>query len=113
MDYTFAPDNAILAQIGEKIHQRRISIQLTQKQLAENAGVALSAVGSIEKGKNCSLLTLVQILRALKSMDLLEPFFREEEISPVRYAELMRQNNAKKRVRVKKNINSSNSSEIW
>lgn len=103
MDTYFSSNNALLVQIGLKVKSRRITANLTQKQLSEQAGVALSAVGNIEKGQNSSLLTLIQVLRTIKSLDLLEPFFREEEISPIAYAEALRKNATPKRVRNKNN----------
>lgn len=98
MDIYFSSNNALLEQIGLKVKRRRIEASLTQKQLSEQAGVALSAVGNIEKGQNSSLLTFLQVLRTLKSLDLLEPLFREEEISPIAYAEALRKSAMPKRV---------------
>ena len=72
---------------------------MTQKQLAQQAAVALSSVASLEKGSNSSLLTIIQVLRTLRSLDLLEAFFREEELSPIAYAEAMKKHHSPKRVR--------------
>ena len=113
MDTYFASNNALLAQIGLKVKSRRIAANLTQKQLSEQAGVALSAVGNIEKGQNSSLLTLIQVLRTIKSLDLLEPFFREEEISPIAYAEKKKKNATPKRVRNKNNTKPSKPLSSW
>ncbi|MBR1427380.1 MAG: helix-turn-helix domain-containing protein [Paludibacteraceae bacterium] len=99
MDIYFSSNNALLVQIGQKVKYRRITANLTQKQLSEQAGVALSAVGNIEKGQNSSLLTFLQVLRTLRSLDLLEPLFREEEISPIAYAEALRKSTTPQRVR--------------
>lgn len=113
MDTYFSSNNALLVQIGLKVKSRRIAANLTQKQLSEQAGVALSAVGNIEKGQNSSLLTLIQVLRTIKSLDLLEPFFREEEISPIAYAEALRKNATPKRVRKKNNQQPSKPLSSW
>lgn len=113
MDTYFSSNNALLVQIGLKVKSRRIAANLTQKQLSEQAGVALSAVGNIEKGQNSSLLTLIQVLRTIKSLDLLEPFFREEEISPIAYAEALRKNATPKRVRNKNNQQPSKPLSSW
>jgi len=101
MDAYFLSDNALLAIIGEKVKRRRVSARLTQRQVAERAQVALSAVGNIENGKNCALVTLVQILRALNALDLLEPFYREEPISPRAVAQYEKKHPARQRVRNK------------
>ena len=101
MDVYFLSDNALLSIIGEKVKRRRVSARLTQRQVAERAQVALSAVGNIENGKNCALVTMVQVLRALNALDLLEPFYREEPISPRAVAQYEKKRPARHRVRNK------------
>ena len=101
MDAYFLSDNALLSVIGEKVKRRRVAARLTQRQVAERAHVALSAIGNIEKGKNCALVTLIQMLRALNAFDLLEPFYREEPISPRAVAQYEKKRPARQRVRNK------------
>ena len=101
MDAYFLSDNALLVLIGEKVKKRRVSARLTQRQVAERAHVALSAMGNIENGRNCALVTLVQVLRALNALDLLEPFYREETISPRAVAQYEKKHPARQRVRNK------------
>ena len=111
MDIYLSSDKVLMERIGEAIRRRRIAARMTQKQLARNATVALSAVGNIERGKNSSVLTLIQVLRTLQSLDLLEPFFREEELSPIAYAEAMRRQHLPQRVRKSTMSNSKTESE--
>ena len=99
IDYYFATDRMLMERIGEKVRRCRIGAQITQKQLAQQAAVSLSSVANLEKGGNCSLLTLIQVLRTLRSLDLLVPFFRDEELSPIAYAEAMQKQRTPKRVR--------------
>lgn len=99
MDVYFSSDNNIIKIVGDKVRQMRTNARLTQKQVAKLADVALSAVSNIENGKNVSLLTLIQILRVVKSLDLLEPFYREESISPIAVAKYQKKKGpSKKRV---------------
>ena len=99
MDAYFSSDKVLMERIGKMIRKRRIGAQMTQKQLAEQASVAISSVANIEKGENSSLLTIIQVLRTLRSLDLLESFLREEELSPIAYAEAMRKRRVAERVR--------------
>lgn len=101
MDVYFVSDSALLSLMGETVKKRRISARLTQSQVAERAHVALSAVGNIERGKSCALSTLVQVLRTLNALDLLEPFYREEPISPRAIAQYEKNHPARQRVRNK------------
>ena len=101
MDVYLISDNALLSMMGERVKRRRVSARLTQRQVAERAHVALSAVGNIENGKGCALISLVQVLRTLNALDLLEPFYREEPISPIAVAQHEKKHPALQRVRNK------------
>lgn len=98
MNIVSLTDTALLAHIGNKVKSRRVTNQLSQAQLAENAGVSLSSVQYIESGHNVSLLILIQVLRALRSLDLLESFTQEEPISPVDYAEMLKRKKRPQRI---------------
>ena len=101
MDVYLISDNALLSMMGERVKRRRVSARLTQRQVAERAHVALSAVGNIENGKGCALISLVQVLRTLNALDLLEPFYRENPISPIAVAQYEKKHPALQRVRNK------------
>ena len=58
-------DDAVLAAIGERLQQRRIELELTQAELAEQAGVAKRTVERIEAGHSTQTQTLIRILRVL------------------------------------------------
>lgn len=59
-------DNAVLTELGARIAARRIDLQLTQADLAEQAGVSKRTVERIESGASAQLTGLVRILRALE-----------------------------------------------
>lgn len=101
MDLYLSTDQGLIILISEKIKGRRIAMNWTQRQLATNAGVSLSSVQAIERGQNMSLMTLIQVLRALHSLNLLEQLTTEDEISPIAYAEMLKKNAQPKRVRNK------------
>lgn len=104
IDAYFATDNVLLKTIGEKVRSKRIAMRYTQEQVATASGTSLSSVKNLENGANISMMTLIQILRALQAFDLLEPFFREEGISPIAYAEALRKSQPSKRVRKKNEL---------
>ena len=84
---------------------------MKQKELADAAGVSVFTISSIENGKTTSLLTVIQLLRALEHLDYLDSFFQEESISPVAYAKLMKNNKKKERVKSSTSIINSIDSE--
>ena len=100
-----------MRQIGSKLEELRIEKNMKQKELADAAGVSVFTISSIENGKTTSLLTVIQLLRALEHLDYLDSFFQEESISPVAYAKLMKNNKKKERVKSSTSIINSKDSE--
>ena len=102
----YAPtDNMILEKIGENIKRMRLEHNISQKELASSAGVAISSIAALERGENISLKTLVPILRALNSLHMLSDFLKEPEISPIAYAKQLDGQKTRKRASAMKNTN--------
>ena len=95
-------DNAIIAAIGEFIKHKRLQENKTQAQLATEAGINRWTLGQIEKGESVTLSSLIQVLRALNLLYLLNGFTINESISPIEYARLQE----KKRKRAGRQKNS-------
>ena len=112
MDLYIQTNAAIMRQIGSKLKELRIEKNMKQKELADAAGVSVFTISSIENGKTTSLLTVIQLLRALEHLDYLDSFFQEESISPIAYAKLMKKNKKKERVRSSAN-NTNNIDSEW
>lgn len=62
-------DKAILADIGLRLGRRRVELELTQSDLAGEAGVSKRTVERVEAGESVQTVNLIRILRV---MDLLE-----------------------------------------
>ena len=102
-------DNAIIGVIGEFIKQKRLQENKTQAILAKEAGLNRSTLVKIENGESIRLSSLIQILRVLNLLHLLDVFTIENKISPMEYARLKE----KKRLRAgKKNIESDSNEDI-
>ena len=72
----FLSDDAILEALGNRIARRRLSRQMTQAALAEEAGLSKRTVERIEAGGTSQLLSLIRVLRVLdllSGLDLLVP----------------------------------------
>ena len=104
-------DNMILEKIGENIKRMRLENNISQKELAGSAGVAISSIAALERGENISLKTLVPILRALNSLHMLSDFLKEPEISPIAYAKQLDGQKSRKRASATKNTNDKSESE--
>lgn len=85
--------------LSEKVKHYRIAYPMTQKQLAEKAGVSLRTIINFENGEDIKLSVFVKILNALglgSNMDVLVPDVTERPSYHVNQMHL------KKRVRIKK-----------
>ena len=99
IDWVQMSDAAMVKQIGNYLRHVRLKQNKTQAQLAEMAGLNRWTISQIEKGESVTLTSLIRILRAMDNLYLLEAFEFSDEISPLEYARLKKQQ--KKRVRNK------------
>lgn len=84
-DWVSLSDKQIVTLICLQIRNIRLEQNITQEQLAERSGLGRASISRIEKGRSVSLLTLVQLLRALNRLDLLNAFQQAQpSISPMR-----------------------------
>lgn len=104
-------DNMILSKLGETMKRLRLERNVSQKELAQSAGVSISSVAAMERGESVSLKTLIPLLRALNSLDMLSDFFKEQEISPITYAKQLDGQRSRKRASATKNNNDKTESE--
>ncbi len=97
MDLYSKTDKSILLNLGSKIKESRLEMNITQKELSERSSVSTRTISEIERGGNYTLLSLIALLRALSLLDFLEPFFKEKQISPIEYAKLVDSSKTRKR----------------
>jgi len=86
IENTSMSDRAIMSSIGEYIKHQRLSQNKTQAQIAENAGINRWTMSQIEKGEAINLSSLIQILRALDLLNVLDKFKIETQVSPIELA---------------------------
>jgi transcriptional regulator with XRE-family HTH domain len=64
---------SIATELGTTLKQIRLQQNLSQEQVAQKAGLSRSAISEMENGKTAtSLITIIQILRALQQLHLLD-----------------------------------------
>ncbi len=76
-------DDAILAEIGERIARRRLEFQSTQAHVAEQAGVAKRTVERIEAGASTQMSSMIRILRVLDLLPGLDHMIPEAGPRPM------------------------------
>ncbi|MBF6619563.1 MAG: helix-turn-helix transcriptional regulator [Patulibacter sp.] len=94
MTSPFLTDDAILASLGERLAHARLRRDLTQLELAAEAGVGKTTVERIEGGKSVTLANFVRVLRAL---DLVEELLRIVPEATLRPAELAQRSGRERR----------------
>lgn len=65
-------DEAILTEIGARIARRRLDLQRTQAEVAEQAGIAKRTLERIEGGASAQMSSIIRILRVLELLPALE-----------------------------------------
>ena len=81
-------DPAILEVLGYFIKQTRLQQNKTQQQVAEAAGINRSTMVQIENGGGGTLLSFIQILRALEQLQLFQKFEVRQQLSPLQLAKI-------------------------
>lgn len=104
-------DNMVLQKIGEFVRRQRLNRNISQKDLANAAGVSISSVAALERGESVSLKTLIPLLRTLGELHMLADFLKEPEISPIAYAKQLEDKKLRKRASTIKNDNDKTESE--
>ena len=80
-------DETAIAELGRSIAGYRVRRNITQQQLAKEAGVSRSTVTRLEAGESVQLSGLVRILQALGLLQRLEDLVPTTEISPMQVLE--------------------------
>ena len=76
-------NGAIVKDICKSLKQMRLSKNITQEELAKKSGINRITIARMEAGKAINLLTMIQVLRALEKLELINNFDIEPEISPI------------------------------
>lgn len=88
----YASNMEIQRDLGQRIKSLRLSMNITQAELARRAGISLKTVGNLESGKDVSLRVLIEALRVLGIAGRMELLIPQEEMRPsqVYYAQEVR-----------------------
>ncbi len=88
----FAMSNVALAQtIGTFVKHHRLEQNRTQGGVAEAAGISRSTLSLLERGEAVTLPSLLQVLRVLDLLKVMDVFKFQQQISPMELAKLEKQ----------------------
>lgn len=80
MNYDEISDIELLQRIGAKLKEIRLKQNIKQKELAKRAGLSMFSISQMETGHNTSMQSIIQVLRALNRMDMLDAFIINNKV---------------------------------
>ncbi len=80
-------DEAVLHELGARLGQLRLDRNLSQQQLADEAGISRHTLMRLEAGHSVTLSALVRVLRALDLLQGLETLVPQPLPSPLQQLE--------------------------
>ncbi|MBC8205972.1 MAG: helix-turn-helix transcriptional regulator [Kiritimatiellales bacterium] len=83
-----ANNEAIRQELGKRLKAERLNRNVTQKVLAEKAGISRRTLVGAERGEPFTIDTLLSILRELDCLAQIDLFLPEPEISPIQLSKL-------------------------
>lgn len=107
-------DTALSELIGNFVKHHRLQQNKTQKETSKAAGISRSTLSLLERGETVTVTTLIQVLRTLNLLHIMEAFKLPDalqEISPLAYAKL--QKKKRQRARSKKAKDNKNTNPSW
>jgi len=104
IDWPSMSDKALMEKIGSFVQHHRLNQNRSQSDVSKAAGLSRSTLSLLERGEKISLSSLIQVLRVLDLLYIMDVFKVNKEISPIEYARL--QKNKRQRARAQKeNLN--------
>ncbi len=90
IDWSSYSDSSLLKQIGQFIQHHRLNQNRTQGEVSQTAGISRSTLSLLERGEKVTLISLIQVLRTLDLLYIMDTFYVDQQISPIAYAEMQK-----------------------
>jgi putative transcriptional regulator len=87
IDFSTATSDQIEKALCHRLEQIRLSRNVTQESLADEAGVSVRTIRNLEKGKGVSFDTAIRAMIALGVQQVLESLLPDPSIRPVERVE--------------------------
>ena len=83
IEFSVATSDQIEAALCKRLESIRLSRNITQTQLAEEAGISPRTIGRLEKGQGVSMDTFIRIMMALSIQQSLEALLPDPTVRPI------------------------------
>lgn len=84
-------DQALAGQIGAFVRHHPLEQNRTQDALAHAAGISRSTMSLLERGQTVTLATLIQVLRVLDQLQVMDAFVVQQRVSPLVLARMQKE----------------------
>jgi len=81
-------DQSLAEMIGKFVRHHRLKQNRSQDEVSQSAGISRSTLSLLEKGETVTTASLIQVLRVLNQLSILQVFLIEQEFSPLALAKL-------------------------
>lgn len=98
-------DKTLAQQIGAFIRHHRLLQNKSQDFIAHAAGISRSTLSLLEKGETVTLASLLQVLRVLDQLQVMDSFMVQQSISPLAMVKMEKEK--RKRASTKSSQNKS------
>ena len=102
-------DKTLIETIGTYIQHHRLNQNKSQSDIAKAANISRSTLSLLERGEKVTLNSLIQVLRVLELLHVMDAFKVNNQISPIEYAKLQKN----KRSRARNKGENSNEESEW
>ena len=82
----YSGTDEIMKELGSRIKAARIDMDITQGMMAERTGLSQRTISNLENGKDVSLHTLIEVLRALDQLQGFDTLVPEATFRPSQVA---------------------------
>jgi transcriptional regulator with XRE-family HTH domain len=104
-------DKSLMETIGKFIQSHRLNQNRSQEEVAVAAGISRSTLSLLERGEKVRIDSLIQVLRVLDLLYIMEIFKIQDQISPIEYAKLKKKQ--RKQASPKKESNNNKKDLGW
>lgn len=98
-------EKSILSEIGNRIQQYRVSLNITQAEFAKKCGISLKTIARIENGDDLKMSNLIKILNEFNILDNLDSLIPEPQPD---YKAMFEEKTTRKRARPDKKKSDDN-----
>jgi transcriptional regulator with XRE-family HTH domain len=106
-------NDAVLAELGRRLERRRLARNLTQDQLAEQAGIGRATLQRLERGQSVQTTSMIKLLRALDLLQSLDAALPQSLERPIVQLEDERRRRPRQRARARGRANSTDGAWRW